>query len=356
MIHLDRNHSSPIVSNPKSNLILQSSAHSDQHQLLSWSTPDHDDTSFYQGAQEQYLADPPDNSLSLTPDAPAALTTEKDSTSSTTVSSSAIGPITPGDAEDPKLPESSPSSPADVLTPAAPSTSSLTPPPPEISTPNHSVDVEERAQEEFTQPSTEEVVTTAPAGDVEEPDRTSRQSTPLSELSSAPDEEAETNKDIADGAGATKPSSEIASVSGSGQSAPSPSKQGDAASETASSMTGSQSTPAPKAMSPPGAVATGSSPRGLEITSPETMTAPSGEPSQTTLEGSQPVPALNPNSLADSSPSREASRPASTVPQGSYFPASSGSPTSAASTSTLDPKVVAILELNTHLLKYACIL
>ncbi|OBZ71872.1 hypothetical protein A0H81_08085 [Grifola frondosa] len=121
MIHLDRNHSSTIARHSKpANLILSNPPHPDQHQILSWASPTRDARPYYQESQEQFLTD-----------TPSKLSVQSDIAPIPDLSSqpSSLGPITPGDAEDPKLPEPSPSSPADPRSPPADSSSSLTPPP-----------------------------------------------------------------------------------------------------------------------------------------------------------------------------------------------------------------------------------
>ena len=166
MIHLDHNHSSSIPgpSAKSQNLILTNSPHSDQHSIIQhWPSPARDAPSrpYYQDSQEQFLSDSskppaqPDNPSSDPLSAP----------SSALAPAPAPGPVTPGDAEDPSLPEPSPSSPHDTRWPPADSSSSLTTPP-DAASPCNTMDAE-KAGEQME----------------EEVDRESRQSTPPSELS-----------------------------------------------------------------------------------------------------------------------------------------------------------------------------
>ncbi|KAH9938696.1 uncharacterized protein B0H18DRAFT_23519 [Fomitopsis serialis] len=134
MIHLDRSHSSAIAGHAKSNLILADPPHADQHSILSWSPSTHTDTPFYHDPQEPFTltSDAPKHTITSDPapaqkqDQPVPATTNH-------------GPITPGDAEEPKLPEPSPSSPAGTRSPVAETSSSLSPPP-DAATPSAVVD------------------------------------------------------------------------------------------------------------------------------------------------------------------------------------------------------------------------
>lgn len=184
MIHLDHNHhhTSPLP-NSKQNLILPTT-HSD-HNILSWSALSHDDQPFPH--QEDYISD------SVTAVQPE-LTPTNESSATDTISSRP-GPITPVDANDPVLLQtsgpSSPGSPADgnSASPTGERTSSLSPPPdtdssrkylePRSSPPPPSIEDNEvsvEATEENRENETRE-------------EKSSRQSTPLSELSPPPDQE-----------------------------------------------------------------------------------------------------------------------------------------------------------------------
>ncbi|KZT74485.1 hypothetical protein DAEQUDRAFT_720655 [Daedalea quercina L-15889] len=186
MIHLDRGHSSAIAGHSKSNLILADPPHADQHSILSWSPSAHTDTSFYHEPQEPFTltSDAPKHT---TPSDPASGQKEEQPASTTN-----HGPITPGDAEEPKLPEPSPSSPADPRSPVADTSSSLSPPP-DAATPGAAAAPEANVDKPPAGGGE------AAAGQVEAPredkanpvEEASRASTPLSELSSAPDDEEE---------------------------------------------------------------------------------------------------------------------------------------------------------------------
>ncbi|KAI0751210.1 hypothetical protein C8Q80DRAFT_1268487 [Daedaleopsis nitida] len=171
MIHLDHNHS-PSITGPSKpqNLVLSNSPHPDH--LQHWSSPARDARSFYQDTQDQFLSD-----SSKSPAHPD---------SSSDPGSATLPPATSGDAEDSSLPEPSPNSPADAPSPPADSTSSLTPPP-DVATPNHAPDAPDdppgKAATDNGGVENEERAEQAE----DQVERASRQSTPLSELSSAPE-------------------------------------------------------------------------------------------------------------------------------------------------------------------------
>ncbi|KAH9921506.1 uncharacterized protein BXZ73DRAFT_104395 [Epithele typhae] len=157
MIHLDHNHpaSIPGPANPQ-NLAL-SSPHADQHRIPSWSSPSRDARPFLPDSQgHPFLTTPtpdpnpnPDTSADPAPDA----------------SADAPAPAPALDADEPPVPQqSSPDHPGGP-SPPADSSSSLTPPP-DATTPHRSMDAPE---------------------DQDVADKTSRQSTPLSDLSSPPE-------------------------------------------------------------------------------------------------------------------------------------------------------------------------
>ncbi|TFY52827.1 hypothetical protein EVJ58_g9794 [Rhodofomes roseus] len=196
MIHLDRGHPSAIAGHSKSNLILADPPHADQHSLLSWSPSTRTDTTFYHDSQEPFAltSDPAKHTIPSDPapgqkqDQPAPATANH-------------GPITPGDAEEPNLPEPSPSSPADPRSPVADTSSSLSPPP-DAATPSAAA-AAAAASDPGSNGDKPPGSGGEAAGEVEAPtegdkgssaeevDKASRASTPLSELSSAPDDEEE---------------------------------------------------------------------------------------------------------------------------------------------------------------------
>ncbi|KAL6306816.1 hypothetical protein BKA93DRAFT_823990 [Sparassis latifolia] len=333
MIHLDRNHPSPIAHHPKGNLILADSNHADQHPILSWSAPARDDRAFYQDHQDQFLKD-----ISSKP----AIQTEnpaivKDAPS---IPSSALGPVTPGDAEDPKLPGPSPSSPADAPSPIADSSSSLSPPP-ETATPAPADPdpVDGPAPEMTAEGADERPVETQgeSSGEVDnEVDRASRQSTPLSELSSAPDLDEDSEMKAAE---------EVARPS---------SKDG---------TTGDASSHETKAAQKPAPVKAQSE---ASLSKPATSGEGAAPASSSLLANDPPAQSSTDQTPAISDGFHNLSNPAGPHAQHVSLPNDTSRPSSSqflssmqhplpfsghhASTSTLDPKVVAILELNMHLL------
>jgi hypothetical protein len=174
MLHLDQNHSSLSPPHSKSNLILSNSPRPDQHALLSWSPPARDDRPFFHQQHDQQA----DSPAPLPPDS-------ADPAARTLPDPSSLGPSSPGHAADTSQLTEPPTStsPTDQPSPA----SSLTPPPDTTSPPFSSTDLPDN---ELPIPTT----TQGTEGDTEnkvesntEVDKASRASTPLSELSSAPD-------------------------------------------------------------------------------------------------------------------------------------------------------------------------
>ena len=177
MLHLDQNHTSLSSPHTKPSVIISNTPRPDQQGLLSWSNPNRDERQpFFQEPQEHPVAEktstPP-----IKPDVPAP------TTETPTESAAATGPAAPGNAEDPKLSDPLPSTP-DATSPALESTSSLTPPPSTTSPAFSSVELpdgEPLAQHQVEGTEEEEQIK-ADSGD-----KASQASTPLSELSSAPE-------------------------------------------------------------------------------------------------------------------------------------------------------------------------
>jgi hypothetical protein len=183
MLHLDQNHGSSLSSPhaKPSSLILSSAPRPDQQSLLSWSVPNPDERTFFQEQQEHPAAEQP----STPPIKPDALHTSVETPTEQAVSTESQPP---GHAEDSKLAEHSPSSPPDATSPALESTSSLTPPPSNTSPAFSLIDLPdpEAADHQRVEGADDEEKTKGDAsGDVAE--KPSRASTPLSELSSAPE-------------------------------------------------------------------------------------------------------------------------------------------------------------------------
>ncbi|TCD60343.1 hypothetical protein EIP91_010327 [Steccherinum ochraceum] len=186
MIHVDRNHATSISPHTTSNLILDNSPSSDQHSALSWSGPDHDGVPFYQEPEQHHDVPP-------TPLEPTA--------HNSTASSSEARPVTspranaPQDkasedtsleadaADSPSAGATASPGPANSTSPALQSTSSLTPPPDTTSptSPTRAADADSKTSQ------TEDPELAAAVGDSDELEKASRASTPLSELSSAPE-------------------------------------------------------------------------------------------------------------------------------------------------------------------------
>lgn len=181
MLHLDHNHTTSALSpHTKPNLILSDTPQPDQHSVLSWSAPATDDETFKpDGNKDQSVANKPPTPPSQ-PDPPPSL--------EPAVDAEPPSDITPADADDPKPPELSPSSPLDATSPALESNSSLTPPPDSTSPafPPVALPVGEPSSQPNLEPSEDEPKSKPEEG-TEAVDAASRASTPLSELSSAPD-------------------------------------------------------------------------------------------------------------------------------------------------------------------------
>lgn len=175
MIHLDHNHSS--ISGPANPQILPNSPHSDQHPILQqWSPPARDTRPFYHDSQEQFLPNSPNSQP------------HSDNSSSAPSAPSLSAPSQLAHPENPSLHEPTLSSPTSARSPPADSSSSLSPPP-DATTPNHAMDAPDdppgQAATTDNGGAESEEKTGKQAAD--ELDRASRQSTPLSELSSAPE-------------------------------------------------------------------------------------------------------------------------------------------------------------------------
>lgn len=198
MIHLNHNHSSSIPgpANPQ-NLILSGSPHADQHRILPWGSPSREARPFYSDSQDQHVA--PDPSKQPAPS--SSLQPDKPSDSSPSAATSQAPPsATPSDTQDPSLPQPSPATPAGGPSPPADSSSSLTPPP-DATTPHHAMDAPDDPPGQTTATTNGDPDTTEKPGEhqqlpaagastgsaADDTDKASRQSTPLSELSSAPE-------------------------------------------------------------------------------------------------------------------------------------------------------------------------
>ena len=181
MLHLDRTHHSPLSSHTKADLIPSDTPQPDQQPLLSWSAPATDDETFKfdTNSDQQTVADKPPTPPPVT-EAPQPTEAVAEPPADA-----------PANADDPKPPEQDapPSSPpVDAKSPAHERSSSLTPPPDSTSPafPSVALPVDgPAAQPTLEQPEGEEKA--KPEEDPAEVDKASRASTPLSELSSAPD-------------------------------------------------------------------------------------------------------------------------------------------------------------------------
>jgi len=194
MIHVDQNHHTSPLS-PKQNLILPTT---DQHNIISWSPLRHDDKPFLQD-QDNYLSE---SATGIQPDLDLP-----NNPSNNDGAASLPGPITPIDDNDPVLTRisASPStaSPADI----ADRSSSLTPPP-ESGSPlpvaqhqdliNASEDPPLDSVDAAGEEEEEEKVAKKEEEEEQAVEKLSRQSTPLSELSTAPEQ---TDKAVEDGMG-----------------------------------------------------------------------------------------------------------------------------------------------------------
>lgn len=186
MLHLDHNHTSALSPHTTPSLIPSDTPQSDQHPLLSWSapavepTPSADDESFkFDQNKDQSLPD----KLATPPSQPDALPATQTATHADPPST-----VPTVNEDELKPPEPVPSSPADATSPAIESTSSLTPPPDSTSPafPPVTLPTEEASTQANLEQQGGEQKNKA-EGDTEEIDKASRASTPLSELSSAPD-------------------------------------------------------------------------------------------------------------------------------------------------------------------------
>lgn len=179
MLHLDQNHNSLSPPHSKANLILSNTPRPDQSSLISWSAPARDERPQFQQSQQDTASDQPTPSVNTDP-VPATKHAQE--------SVAASDAITPGNADDPKLSDTSPTSPADATSPAVESSSSLTPPPDNASPTFTSTGLPEgETATQHKVEGSEEDEQGKGEGAVEEVDKASRASTPLSELSSAPD-------------------------------------------------------------------------------------------------------------------------------------------------------------------------
>lgn len=197
MLHLDQNHSSLSPPHSKSNLILSGSPRPDQHALLasSWSPPNsRDEHSFYPPPSDQQQSD--NTHPQSGTDVPAV-------TEPTDVQlpdhPSSLGPPSPGHAQDTK-----PSDPPASASPteATEPTSPLTPPPDNTSPAFPSTELPEGEPTTTTTADTEGGSEAKVEGNTEV-DKASRASTPLSELSSAPDAEDPPDDETKAGGGGT---------------------------------------------------------------------------------------------------------------------------------------------------------
>lgn len=346
MIHVDQNHHTSALS-PKQNLILPTT---DQHNIISWSPLRHDDKPFLQD-QDNYLSE---STTGIQPDLdPPNNPSNNDS------AASLPGPVTPVDDNDPVLTRisASPStaSPAD----AADRSSSLTPPPDSGSP--HPVSQSQDLTNTFGEPPSDSVDAAREEEEEEEVakkeeeeeqavEKLSRQSTPLSELSTAPEQadkadvdgvgQSETNADppntiemeksVADVDVVSAPESSVVATD-SGIIADMKDESVDQSSEA--------SNPSPSKLpdsSPP------RPPSPQQIVPSESSAEPSSssQPQSSIQNGIPSTP-----SIPSQSPSSEAG-PSST-PTISGRPSTSKSPISPSPPS----KAVTILELNAELLK-----
>ena len=325
MIHLDHNHSPSIPGPTKpQNLILSNSPRSDQHRVVSWSTPTRDARPFYQDPQEVSLTDPSKPPPSLS-----------DNSSSDPPPSSSTHSLPPGNLptpapENPSLPDPSTSSPNDSRSPPADTSSSLSPPP-DAATPSNAMDPPDDppGQPPKTDGTGDADKPTDQQQAADEVDRASRQSTPLSELSSAPE---------------TAPDDEA--------------DNGDAADnlDTAKAKSGGE-----VQNSPSGVVKVSSSSSAVSTSTKGGM--PGSQSQNLSLS---PNKALGDDSLAASGDQNTISPDGTMAPnmalghqsgQSSLPDATSSSQTSVSSKApSLDPKVISILELNSLLLRFADVL
>ncbi|KAI0722019.1 hypothetical protein C8T65DRAFT_172759 [Cerioporus squamosus] len=288
MIHLD--HSIPGPANSQ-NHILPNSPH--------WSSPGRDGRPFYHDSQEQFLSD--SSKTPAQPDNPPAEPVSPESSVP-----AANGTVTPAEAEQPSLPAPSPSTPAEARSPPPDSTSSLTPPP-DAASPNHTMDAPEALPEPQVSTDDSGVENQEKSGDqvANEVEGASRQSTPLSELSSAPETAPDDENGAADG--------------------PSNATEGDGGSKDVSEGQANVST---------------------STREPQPQNAPNSSPNRTpTVLARRPSENFVDGSVA---PKME-QHTQSPMPDGlsSHAP----NPSAPTKASSPDPKVVSILELNSLLLR-----
>ena len=184
MLHLDQNHASLSPPHSKSNLILSGSPRSDQHAVLSssWSPSgardDRVDRPFYQPQQG-------DSQPGGTP-APETHAVNEAIDSQQPRQSASLGPSSPGHAAETKLSDPPAStSPTDATEPTSP----LTPPPDNTSPAFPSTDLPDGELPSTTTAGGTEGEAEVKVEGSAEVDKAARASTPLSELSSAPDAE-----------------------------------------------------------------------------------------------------------------------------------------------------------------------
>ncbi|KAI9063479.1 hypothetical protein FKP32DRAFT_1603650 [Trametes sanguinea] len=214
MIHLDHNHSSSIpahANSPTLSVLPPNAPHApssdQQHAILPWTSPSRDQSqrAFYPDSQEQQFPNPQDASVPPPDSQQLADKAQQDPPPAPP----AVDPLPPPstNAEAPSHSEPSPNSPADARSPPADSTSSLTPPP-DAATPNPATEAPDdppgktapapsdsaAMPDNAPPPSQQQQQQTA--DDVE---KASRQSTPLSELSSAPETAPDDENTAADG-------------------------------------------------------------------------------------------------------------------------------------------------------------
>ena len=184
MIHLDRNHSSAIAPHSKPNLIHDTSSNSpDQHNTLFRPDPGHDDTTNTLYPKESQ--EPLTNTTPILP--PGSVANHADPSSTDTLPPS-LPPATSGETLNGTVADHSQSSP-ETRSPALDSNSSLTPPPDATSptSPARSLNPTETSPAKAGGDLPPDSINLAVPDAL---DRASRASTPLSELSSAPDVEA----------------------------------------------------------------------------------------------------------------------------------------------------------------------
>ncbi|OJT07618.1 hypothetical protein TRAPUB_1524 [Trametes pubescens] len=289
MIHLDHNHAASLPAHANSpNLILANSPHADQSAASPWSSPSRDPRPFYPDSQEHA---PPDSSEQPAQDEPQG---------SPSLPHSA-GPGAPTDSQNPlSLSEPSPRSTADARSPPPDSNSSLTPPP-DAATPNPATEAPSQPPEDTTDNAG--MAEHSGAQGSEEVDKASRQSTPLSELSSAPETAPDDENTGGDAQSNSKdPGADAGDVGTSSSSQ-----------QASSSNAGSHH----------------------QQNASTRSTASGGEQSAST--GGQA-----PKQGSDGTLSRQHSQASSLSPTHSKAP-------------SLDPKVVSILELNSLLLRYVAL-